>query len=125
MVVQADGDAAGVDAEKVQTIFIAEGMDNTVSLDLDCSNSATLWYVGKFVFKPSQHKNEYLTVALGQNEAADSTSVLNSGLLLFCWFTMGVTAAYDSDLSTAYGFPLSWYTPSVISSGGYEKLSAL
>jgi hypothetical protein len=53
MVVQADGDAAGVDAEKVQTIFIAEGMDNTVSLDLDCSNSATLWYVGKFVFKPS------------------------------------------------------------------------
>src|ERR1700728_870349 len=41
-------------------------------------------------------------------------------LLLFCWLTMGVNVAYDGDIFTAYGFPLNWYTPSIISSGGYE-----
>ena len=41
-------------------------------------------------------------------------------LLLFCWLTMGVNDAYDSDIFTSYGFPLNWYTPSIISSGGYE-----
>jgi|ERR1700733_10695699 len=41
-------------------------------------------------------------------------------LLLFCWLTMGVSVAYDSDIFTAYGFPLNWYAPSIISSGGYE-----
>jgi hypothetical protein len=33
---------------------------------------------------------------------------------------MGISAAYDNDIFTAYGFPLNWYTPSIISSGGYE-----
>lgn len=41
-------------------------------------------------------------------------------LLLFCWLTMGVSVDYDSDIFTAYGFPLNWYAPSIISSGGYE-----
>lgn len=41
-------------------------------------------------------------------------------LVLFCWLTMGVTVAYDRDIFTAYGFPLNWYAPSIISSGGYE-----
>src|ERR1700689_2593469 len=41
-------------------------------------------------------------------------------LLLICWLTMGVSVAYDRDIFTAYGFPLNWYTPSIISSGGYE-----
>lgn len=43
-----------------------------------------------------------------------------TSVLLFCWLTMGVSAAYDSDLITAYGFPLNWYMPSLISSTGYE-----
>jgi len=41
-------------------------------------------------------------------------------LLLFCWVTTGVSVIYDSDIVTAYGFPLNWYSPSMISSGGYE-----
>ncbi|HLK65623.1 MAG TPA: hypothetical protein VKU19_19430 [Bryobacteraceae bacterium] len=43
-----------------------------------------------------------------------------TALLLFCWLTMGVSAAYDNGRVTAFGFPLSWYTPSLVSSGGYE-----
>ena len=43
-----------------------------------------------------------------------------AALLLFCWVTMGVTTAYDKDVFTGYGFPLIWYTPSIVSSGGYE-----
>jgi hypothetical protein len=31
-----------------------------------------------------------------------------------------VTATFDNDVLTAYGFPLNWYTPSIVSSGGYE-----
>lgn len=41
-------------------------------------------------------------------------------LLLFCWLTMGVSVTYDRDIFTSYGFPLNWYSPSIISSGGYE-----
>src|ERR1700730_7163831 len=41
-------------------------------------------------------------------------------LLFFCWVTIGVSATYDNDIVTAYGFPLNWYTPSMISSGSYE-----
>jgi hypothetical protein len=43
-----------------------------------------------------------------------------ASLLLFCWMTAGVSATYDHDVVTAFGFPLIWYTPSMISSGGYE-----
>jgi len=63
LVVQDDGDAAGIDVERVRTIFIMGGMDNAVFMD--CSNSATLWYDGKFVVTPSRHKDEYLSVAVG------------------------------------------------------------
>lgn len=63
LIVQADGDAAGLDAERVRNIFIANAMDNAVFMD--CSNSATLWYDGKFEIRPSRHKNEYLDVAVG------------------------------------------------------------
>lgn len=63
LVVQADDDAAGIDVEKVRTMFTIEAMDNAVFMD--CSNSVTLWYDGKFEVKPSKHKDEYLDVAVG------------------------------------------------------------
>ena len=63
LVVQADGDAAGTDVERVRTIFTAHAMDNAVFMD--CSNSACLWYDGKFEVRPSRHKDEYLDVAVG------------------------------------------------------------
>jgi exopolysaccharide biosynthesis protein len=63
IVVQADGDTKGIDVEKVRTMFTVASVDNAVFLD--CSNSATLWYDGKFEVKPSQHKDEYLDIAVG------------------------------------------------------------
>ena len=41
-------------------------------------------------------------------------------LLLFCWLTVGVSASVDNGVVALYGLPLAWYTPSLISSGGYE-----
>ena len=63
LVIEADGDAKGIDAEKVRTMFTIDSMDNAVFMD--CSNSATLWFDGSFEVRPSQHKNEYLDVAVG------------------------------------------------------------
>jgi exopolysaccharide biosynthesis protein len=63
VVVQSDGDTKGVDVERVRTIFTIAGMDNAVFMD--CGNSTSLWYDGKFEIKPSRHKDEYLDVAVG------------------------------------------------------------
>jgi exopolysaccharide biosynthesis protein len=63
LVVEADGDAKGIDADKVRTMFTIDSMDNAVFMD--CSNSTTLWFDGKFEVKPSRHKDEYLDVAVG------------------------------------------------------------
>ncbi|HLK65624.1 MAG TPA: phosphodiester glycosidase family protein [Bryobacteraceae bacterium] len=63
LVVQQDGNAAGLDAKGVRAIFTAAGAENAVFMD--CSNSATLWYDGKIEVAPSNHKNEYLNVAVG------------------------------------------------------------
>lgn len=63
LVVEADGDVKGIDAERVRTMFTIDSMDNAVFMD--CSNSATLWFDGSFEVKPSRHKDEYLDVAVG------------------------------------------------------------
>jgi hypothetical protein len=59
---QADGDA-GLDANGIRTVFIANAVDNAVFFD--CSDSATLYYDKKFLVKPGANKNEFLTVAVG------------------------------------------------------------
>lgn len=42
-------------------------------------------------------------------------------LLAFCWLTMGVTSAFEGEAAvTGYGFPLTWYSPNLVSSGSYE-----
>jgi hypothetical protein len=63
LIVQNDGAAAGIDAERVRAMFISVGIDNAVFMD--CSNSVSLWYDGKFEIKPSRHKDEYLNIAVG------------------------------------------------------------
>lgn len=63
LVVQGDGDDGGIDVERVRNLFLIESVDNAVFMD--CSNSVTLWYDGKFEVKPSRHKDEYLDVAVG------------------------------------------------------------
>ena len=62
VIVQQDG-APGRDANDFRTMFANRRADNAVFLD--CSDSATLYYDGKFLVKPGSHKNEYLTVAVG------------------------------------------------------------
>lgn len=59
---QEDG-KAGLDANGVRTIFLKNSVNNAVFLD--CSDSATLYYDGKFLVQPNQNKNEFLTVAVG------------------------------------------------------------
>lgn len=59
---QADGQP-GLDANGIRANFIAKQVDNAVFLD--CSDSATLYYDGKFLIKPGDDKNEFLTVAVG------------------------------------------------------------
>ena len=54
---------SGVNANGVRTIFVENGVSNAVFLD--CSDSATLYYDGKFLVKPGVDKNEFLTVAIG------------------------------------------------------------
>jgi hypothetical protein len=56
-------DSAGDDANGVRTRLLGEGVDNAVFLD--CSDSATLYYDGKFIVSPGKQKNEYLSVAVG------------------------------------------------------------
>jgi exopolysaccharide biosynthesis protein len=58
---QADGQA-GLDANGIRANFIAKKIDNAVFLD--CSDSATLYFDGKFLIKPGDNKNEFLTVAV-------------------------------------------------------------
>ena len=59
---QADG-VAGMDANGIRTVLIGNKVTNAVFLD--CSDSATLYYDGKFLVKPGTDKNEFLTVAVG------------------------------------------------------------
>ena len=60
--VQADGQA-GDDANGVRTTFRGKGVENAVFLD--CSDSATLYYDGRFLVRPGGRKNEFLTIAVG------------------------------------------------------------
>jgi hypothetical protein len=53
----------GMDANDIRTVFAGLAMSNAVFLD--CSDSATLYYDGKFLVSPGAMKNEYLTVAVG------------------------------------------------------------
>lgn len=53
----------GLDANGIRTVFKANSINNAVFLD--CSDSATLYYDGKFLVKPGKNKNEFLTVAVG------------------------------------------------------------
>jgi hypothetical protein len=62
VLVQAN-DTSGDDANGVRTRLIGQGVENAVFLD--CSDSATLYYDGKFLVRPGTAKNEYLTVAVG------------------------------------------------------------
>ena len=55
--------AAGLDANGIRTIFIGAKISNAVFLD--CSDSATLFFEGKFLVTPGPVKNQYLTVAVG------------------------------------------------------------
>lgn len=62
IVVQPSG-TIGLDANGIRTVFTGNDVDNAVFLD--CSDSATLYYDGKFLVKPGDNKNEFLTVAVG------------------------------------------------------------
>ncbi len=62
VLVQADG-GTGDNANGVRTQLLAQSADNAVFLD--CSDSATLYYDGKFIVRPGNAKNEYLLVAVG------------------------------------------------------------
>jgi hypothetical protein len=62
IIVQEDG-TPGLTADEIRSIYQSENVDNAVFLD--GSTSATLYYDGKFLVRPSQTKNEYLTVAVG------------------------------------------------------------
>lgn len=55
--------ASGVDADGMRSLFVGRGVDNAVFLD--CSDSATMYFGGKFVVRPGPNKDEYLTVAVG------------------------------------------------------------
>ena len=55
--------AAGLDANGIRTVFVGAKVSNAVFLD--CSDSATLYFDGKFLVTPGPVKNEYLTVAVG------------------------------------------------------------
>lgn len=45
------------------SFMILEGADNAVFLD--GSDSATLYFDGKFIIRPGENKNEFLSVAVG------------------------------------------------------------
>lgn len=62
IVVQQDG-RTGLDADGVRRIFVNNAVNNAVFVD--CSDSATLFYDGKFLVRPGSNKNEFLTVAVG------------------------------------------------------------
>jgi Phosphodiester glycosidase len=59
---QSDGQS-GLDAEGIRYCFSTNSAENAVFLD--CSDSATLYYDGRFLVRPGQDKNEFLTVAVG------------------------------------------------------------
>ncbi len=59
---QANG-LSGFDANGIRTIFVGNNVNNAVFLD--CSDSSTLYYDGKFLVRPGVDKNEFLTVAVG------------------------------------------------------------
>ena len=52
-----------MDANTIRAVFVGNGVRNAVFLD--CSDSATLYYDGKFLVKPGVDKNEFLSVAIG------------------------------------------------------------
>lgn len=53
----------GLDANAFRDVFTRNDVDNAVFLD--CSDSATLYFDGKFLVNPGDNKNEFLTVAVG------------------------------------------------------------
>lgn len=59
---QEDG-VEGFDANGLRTLMLGAKMTNAVFLD--CSDSATLHYGGKFLVKPGPAKDRFLTVAVG------------------------------------------------------------
>jgi hypothetical protein len=59
---QQDG-TSGLNADEIRYVFVKNNVENAVFLD--CSDSATLYYDGKFVVEPGDDKNEFLTVAIG------------------------------------------------------------
>lgn len=59
---QEDG-ASGFDANGIRTLMLGAKMTNAVFLD--CSDSATLHYGGKFLVKPGPAKDRFLTIAVG------------------------------------------------------------
>jgi hypothetical protein len=63
LVLSQENGTSGLDANGVRTLFVGAKMSNAVFLD--CSDSATLYYDGKFEISPGAIKNEYLTVAVG------------------------------------------------------------
>ena len=62
MLVQEDG-TNGLNANEIRSVFVANSVENAVFLD--CSDSATLYYDGKFLVNPGKNKNEFLTIAVG------------------------------------------------------------
>lgn len=62
VLIQAHG-APGVDANGIRALFKGVAVDNAVFLD--CSDSATLYYDGKFLVSPGIDKNQFPTVAVG------------------------------------------------------------
>jgi hypothetical protein len=62
IIVQHDGDP-GLTADEFRSVYQSNDVDNAVFLD--GSTSSTLYYDGNFLVRPSQNKNEYLTVAIG------------------------------------------------------------
>ena len=62
MMVQPHG-KSGMNANTIRAVFVANKITNAVFLD--CSDSATLYYDGKFLVRPGTDKNEFLSVAIG------------------------------------------------------------
>ena len=62
VVVQPHG-ADGPDADRVRTMFVERKIENAVFLD--CSDSSTLYFAGRFLVRPGSHKDHYLSVAVG------------------------------------------------------------
>ncbi|MEQ1636915.1 MAG: phosphodiester glycosidase family protein [Methylococcales bacterium] len=63
IIIVQENQSPGLDANDFRDVFASLSVDNAVFLD--GSDSATLYYDGKFLVQPGENKNEYLTVAVG------------------------------------------------------------